>query len=48
MMIMATIMSMMLIMIRLMMMMLMGMMVMGMMNSKYIRTCACISVHAAQ
>ena len=48
MMIMATIMIMMLIMIRLMMMMLMGMMVMGMMNSKYIRTCACISVHAAQ
>ena len=48
MMIMATIMIMMLIMIRLMMMMLMGMMVMGMMNSKYIRTCACMSVHAAQ
>ena len=43
-----TIMIMMLIMIRMMMMMVMGMMVMGMMNSKYIRTCACMSVHAAQ
>jgi hypothetical protein len=35
-------------MIRMMMMMLMGMMVMGMMNAKYIRTCACMGVHAAQ
>jgi hypothetical protein len=44
-----TIMIMMLIMIMMMMMlMLMGMMVIGMMNSKYIRTCACMSVHAAQ
>jgi hypothetical protein len=43
-----TIMIMMLIMIRMMMMMLMGMMVMGMMNAKYIRTCACMGVHAAQ
>jgi hypothetical protein len=42
-----TIMIMMLIMI-MMMMMVMGMMVMGMMNSNYIPTCACMSVHTAQ
>jgi hypothetical protein len=43
-----TIMNMLLIMIMMMMMMLTGMMVIGMMNSKYIRTCACMIVHAAQ
>ena len=48
-----TIMIIMLIMIMMMMMMMMilmllGMMVIGMMNSKYIRACACMSVHAAQ